>query len=238
MPIIVQTKPGSALAPASPFITAVTLDTPATAGNAVVIGMFSNDPLAVRPPGTSEDLKTGSAQIRSFWRLPVAAGGETSWDVTDIAQGYRLHWCVWEVSGLETIDAVDVNASTAEAFSATLTTLSSGTTGAGSSTDPLCLAVHVYVRANWPGSGGTFATWSGQTNGFVEDVDWGAAVGTTYHAAAFSHASPGVAGPWETTATFSTDATRSASEDAFSSAIIVYRALGQVVERPGTISVT
>jgi hypothetical protein len=152
---IIQTAKGS-LASTQP-----TLPVATTAGNTVIIVVFSEDISAVAgfdmdyalPLNTSPNL----TYLRVF-RQADTAGGETAWTV--IGGATVGAWVVYEVSGLYPgPDVFTFNAGTR----ATGETLNSNTLGL-SDADVFCLS----VWAAHDGSGTTAPTWASYTNSYTE----------------------------------------------------------------------
>jgi hypothetical protein len=212
----------------------VDLGTPAVADHSLVVAYVVGAPVSSGPAGFTLDLNVSPGAVPTYWwRLERTVGGEQTCTVTHVTTGIPGVWCIWETDLLDTISPFDEGASTATFHPATTaTTLTTGTTaGATGTLDTLCLAVHAFYTSLATLWSGTFATWSGQTGGFVEDEEavfnfTGVGSNQTYVDAAFSSMpAVGVAGPFSSTATFSTDATRSGGAggtDSFTASVVSY----------------
>jgi hypothetical protein len=206
----------------------------AGAGHSLVIGYATSAPVQSGPgSGWTLDFNPSSANVPGYWwRKDQTDGTERTFTVTHQLTGIPGVWCIWETDLLDAVTPLDDFASTTAAHPATGTaTLSTGATaGTTGTTDTLCLAQHVFYTGNWSG---TFATWAGQTGGFTEDEEAAVTVTgapSTYLDAAFSSfPADGVVGPFSSTATFSTDETRNATNDTFMASLVSYRGIQEIV---------
>ena len=240
MPVSEVQPPAFGAGGASSATVAVSLTGPAAAGSSVVIGYWTSAPVASYPPGFGLDFSDGTGPVIYWWRLDTTAGGEQSWNVGHSLSGIPGLWGVWELSGVDTVAPVDATAVTASFHPATTaSTLSTGTTGNTGTVDTLNLALHAFYNGSFGGSTGS---WAGHTNGFLEEgersLSFGTAPNVTFAAVSFADlAAPSAAGPFECTATLTTDETRSSANDTFHAALVSYRAVGQVVVPAGRIVV-
>jgi hypothetical protein len=216
----------------------VDLGSPADAGNSLVIAYTAQSSVSSGPAGFTLDLNVSPGSVPTYWwRMERTTGGEQTFDVTQLAAGIGAVWGIWETDPLDTVAPLDEFASTAPFHPTTgTTTLTTGTTaGATGTTDTLCLALHAFYISVAGAWSGTFASWSGQTGGFTEDEEsfytFGAANTVTMDAAYSSLQATGAAGPFSSTATFSTNETRSATADYFTASVVSYRA-GVTVDVP------
>lgn len=211
----------------------VSLDTPADAGHSVVIVYFAAVAVSAHPASLADDLVIGAGAKLYFWREDLTAGGEQTWDITHVAAGIAGVWAVAETDPLDTISPLAAATGTSDFHPATsVSTLSTGTTATTDTNEPLVLAAHVFYNGNFSG---TFATWASQTNGFTEIEESFTTVTAGFYDLALSWAQPGTTGGYESTATFSTDETRSAANDTFMAGIAAYRALNEVVIDPNIL---
>lgn len=234
MPGIVQEAHGTALSPATPFQHTVSLDTPAAAGNTVVLIYYSATLMQTGPPEMILDLQNGTSSNMTFWwRQAGVYGGEQNWVVTHFAANVVSVWRILELEALDASKPVDATGVTAPFNSSSATTVATG--NAAASDDTLALGVHTFFTSNWP-NGGTFANFSGHTGGFTEDLEFEYFTpgGTDHYAVSFSSLPVPTAATIGSTATFNTDKTRNAA-DGFSGSVVAYKAAVPVLEIPADV---
>jgi hypothetical protein len=156
---------------------AATLPTGTTAGNTVVIilGGVSAGATKTGPSGFTRDTPTagGAAQPLVYRKTAVAA--ETSWGFSQLTAA-PMTWDVYEFAGLDNAAPVDVTpGNIASGTGTTVDTSTAGVNNPSSVYDGLVIAVHVVSNT----ASSTVPTWSGHTQGLVEDSDHGVAVGAT-----------------------------------------------------------
>lgn len=173
----------------------VTWDTPAVAGNVLVIIVNADDYITApnRPSGYTFSTGCGQETFSGhylFWK--VAAGGETSSSYT-LGSAVASVWITAEISGLDPSPYDISNGSFVAAAGLTYTTPAlTPTTG------------DRYIIASIGGADATTTTLSGWTNSFIERQDVGATFGSTKDVAGYADFSVTANGStaYSTTATY------------------------------------
>ncbi len=153
----VQEQGGTSGATA-PATYAVTLPSPTTNGNLVVI-VVASDATVADPPGFTLDKSQVNSNGHYHWSK-TTAGGETTFTVTPNVSAAGV-WYAAEISGL-TATPTDQAVSTGSSSGAT--TRSTGTTGTTAQADELAIASFGSSTV------GGAVTWGGETNGFAERI--------------------------------------------------------------------
>lgn len=198
--------------------------------HSLVIGYATGVGVSSAPAGFTLDFTVGPSSPLQFWyRLERTVGGEQTYTITNPAATLPSVWGMWETDLIDTVSPLDESDGTGTFHPTTGTTtlLAGPTPGLSGTLDTLNFAAHVYYNGSF---GGTFGTWDSHTDGFTESQEAAIQIGAGFLDASFSLlAADAVAGPFSATATFSTDATRSATTDIFVSSIVSYRGISRDV---------
>ena len=196
---IVQKNTGTVTAVGAGLTATVTLPSPTTAGNKIIV-------VTTIRSGGAPVMSGFAADVRPAWTLGAAfqaailtkntgAGGESSWTMSSFtASADGVLWFAYEISGLSSA-AVDKVASD-PGNGAVVTTQTTGTTAATTSANELAVAVVVGLI-----NGGTTPV-NGWTNGYVAQ-DYGTiSVSGTTHSIATAFKELTATGTTNSTATF------------------------------------
>jgi hypothetical protein len=195
---IVQKNTGTVTAVGAGLTATVTLPSPTTAGNKIIV-------VATLRSSGSPVMSGFATDVRPAWTLGAAfqatihskntTGGESSWTMSSFtASADGVLWFAYEISGLTTA-SVDKVASD-PGNGAVVTTQTTGTTAATTSANELAVAVVVGLI-----NGGT-TTVNGWTNGYVAQ-DYGTiSVSGTTHSIATAFKELTATGTTSSTATF------------------------------------
>lgn len=162
---VLQARTGSASAvdPAT-----VTLDSPTTPGGTVIVEMYGPAQWPGMPPGWEFDAVTAPASAVWVFRYSGGPGGETSWDFHNFLSA-ATNW-VWRVTEwdatLDPVSPLDATPGVNALTSASVPTLSTGTSGTNVRAESVALATHLWsLGSSAPAKTVTF---SAHTNGFTE----------------------------------------------------------------------
>jgi hypothetical protein len=194
-----------------------TLPAGTTAGSTVLIisRVATNNVQLNVPDGFDADITPiglGGA-ILQVWRRRGVPAGESSWALVIPALASLVIWLAYEITGLDQIEPLDLQVTSSGTG---VTSITSGTVTT-SVDDVMCLAIHTASNAT---------TVSGWTGGFDVDNEQLSQTSASHGNGTVAAARlwPGVAGTYESTATFGVSTTALA-------AMLTYRAIG-VLETP------